>query len=222
MSQKASESDRPANFNRPPACLVFFGLEADCQIEQLHAAYHRLAQEMHPDAGGDAKQFKKLQANYSRATQFVKKRAKLGNVKPHNFQLSPFLNFREERAKFWKRFAIGSGITSLGLLVAWSLGFGGLATLVCFFAAVIIVLPVLLSSLRPMAVGIIFLTMLTIFLVLAASTADNDDLLQWVSNPKKKIARNHLIMICIQVGLFATTLGCGIGWLISFANHDDS
>ena len=50
-----------------PACLVTLGLTYPCQVEDVKRAYRRLAKTHHPDHGGDAAQFRVVQAAYEAA-----------------------------------------------------------------------------------------------------------------------------------------------------------
>lgn len=55
-----------------PQFLEVLGLEVGCDQEAVNAAYRSLAKKHHPDHGGDAKDFKRLQAAYEEALATVK------------------------------------------------------------------------------------------------------------------------------------------------------
>lgn len=54
-----------------PPCAKALGLRPQFTAEQVRAAYRQLAKQYHPDAGGDAQQFRELQRNYEQAIKMV-------------------------------------------------------------------------------------------------------------------------------------------------------
>jgi hypothetical protein len=48
-------------------CFDVLGLTAEATVDEIKAAYRRLAMERHPDRGGDEKEFVELQAAYEEA-----------------------------------------------------------------------------------------------------------------------------------------------------------
>jgi len=54
-----------------PECFIGLGLPAGATEEEIRAAYRRLARATHPDAGGNAEDFKKIQAWYEQAIMFA-------------------------------------------------------------------------------------------------------------------------------------------------------
>ncbi len=54
---------------RRQPCFEFLGLSSNCSRQDIKRAYRRVARELHPDKGGDARQFIALKENYERALQ---------------------------------------------------------------------------------------------------------------------------------------------------------
>jgi hypothetical protein len=55
-----------------PACVKAMGLRLPCTEEDLKAAYRQLAEQHHPDRGGDRKLFARLKSQYEEATAFLR------------------------------------------------------------------------------------------------------------------------------------------------------
>jgi hypothetical protein len=53
-----------------PGCLRALGLRWPCSEEDLRTAYRRLAEQVHPDRGGDPREFLKLQRQFEAAMSF--------------------------------------------------------------------------------------------------------------------------------------------------------
>lgn len=72
MREDGPRSDRP----RPVAVpsLHALGLHQRATLEQVETAFRELAKITHPDAGGDAASFKRLQRNYEIAKRYVMRR----------------------------------------------------------------------------------------------------------------------------------------------------
>lgn len=60
-----------ANY-RTPRCLKVLGLKPPCTESQVKSAYRRLAQELHPDRGGDIRRFRLLAEQFEKALQYVR------------------------------------------------------------------------------------------------------------------------------------------------------
>src|SRR5436190_4669696 len=58
-----------------PDFLVTLGLIPPCTVEDVKQAYLTKVKTAHPDAGGDANEFRKLQEAFERATEWAKFRA---------------------------------------------------------------------------------------------------------------------------------------------------
>lgn len=54
-----------------PACLEELGLTAGCTREEVMAAYRQRVKLVHPDRGGDRRQFDRLQQRFREAIQLV-------------------------------------------------------------------------------------------------------------------------------------------------------
>ncbi len=54
-----------------PACLAALGLKLPCNSEQVRQAYHRLAEHLHPDRGGDRRRFSQLQKDFELSLRFL-------------------------------------------------------------------------------------------------------------------------------------------------------
>jgi len=61
-----------------PACLRSLGLELPCSEVDVKRAYRRLAEQLHPDRGGDAKRFLKLQQDFHAAMEFLDRQRPAG------------------------------------------------------------------------------------------------------------------------------------------------
>ncbi len=55
-----------------PACLLALGLQLPCTPTDVKRAYRRLAKELHPDRGGDRRQFMELQRNCEASLRFLR------------------------------------------------------------------------------------------------------------------------------------------------------
>ena len=59
---------------RPPLCLEALGLDDTATPDQVLSAYRQLARDVHPDHGGNPKDFKRLQSNFEQALALSKSR----------------------------------------------------------------------------------------------------------------------------------------------------
>ena len=55
-----------------PGCIRSLGLEMPCTEAQVKQAYRRLAEDLHPDRGGDQRRFMLLQKQYEEALTFLR------------------------------------------------------------------------------------------------------------------------------------------------------
>ncbi len=58
-----------------PRCLLALGLVMPCTAEDVLAAYRRKVKTLHPDHGGDRREFLRLQAHFEEAMAFVENKA---------------------------------------------------------------------------------------------------------------------------------------------------
>jgi hypothetical protein len=56
-----------------PACLIALGLRLPCNQEQVRQAYHRMAENLHPDRGGERRRFAQLRRDFEMSLQFLQK-----------------------------------------------------------------------------------------------------------------------------------------------------
>ncbi|MEX0610620.1 MAG: hypothetical protein WD229_00755, partial [Pirellulales bacterium] len=56
-----------------PRCILALGLTMPCTTEDVLAAYRRKVKRMHPDRGGDQREFLRLQAHFEQAMAFLAK-----------------------------------------------------------------------------------------------------------------------------------------------------
>jgi hypothetical protein len=54
-----------------PRCILALGLVMPCTTEDVLAAYRRKVKQLHPDRGGDRREFLRLQAHFEQAMAFV-------------------------------------------------------------------------------------------------------------------------------------------------------
>ncbi|HEY3393272.1 MAG TPA: J domain-containing protein [Lacipirellulaceae bacterium] len=54
-----------------PRCILALGLTLPCTSDDILAAYRRKVKKLHPDRGGDRRQFLRLQANFEQAMALV-------------------------------------------------------------------------------------------------------------------------------------------------------
>jgi hypothetical protein len=54
-----------------PRCILALGLVMPCTSEDVLAAYRRKVKQLHPDRGGDRREFLRLQAHFEQAMAFV-------------------------------------------------------------------------------------------------------------------------------------------------------
>ena len=57
-----------------PRCILALGLVMPCTTEDVLAAYRRKVKQLHPDRGGDRREFLRLQAHFEQAMAFVENR----------------------------------------------------------------------------------------------------------------------------------------------------
>ncbi len=56
-----------------PRCILALGLTMPCTAEDVLAAYRRKVKRLHPDRGGDRREFLRLQAHFEQAMALVSK-----------------------------------------------------------------------------------------------------------------------------------------------------
>jgi hypothetical protein len=54
-----------------PRCILALGLTMPCTADDIRAAYRRKVKRLHPDRGGDRRQFLRLQAHFEQALAVV-------------------------------------------------------------------------------------------------------------------------------------------------------
>ena len=59
---------------RTPRCISALGLTMPCTADEVRAAYRRKVKHLHPDRGGDRRQFLRLQAHFEEALAVVDER----------------------------------------------------------------------------------------------------------------------------------------------------
>lgn len=57
-----------------PRCILALGLTLPCTADEVRAAYRRKVKRLHPDRGGDRRQFLRLQAHFEEALAVVAER----------------------------------------------------------------------------------------------------------------------------------------------------
>lgn len=57
-----------------PRCILALGLVLPCTAEDVLAAYRRKVKKLHPDRGGDRREFLRLQVHFEEAMAFVENR----------------------------------------------------------------------------------------------------------------------------------------------------
>lgn len=57
-----------------PRCILALGLTLPCDEDQVLAAYRSKVKHMHPDVGGDRREFLRLQAHFEQAMAFISQR----------------------------------------------------------------------------------------------------------------------------------------------------
>jgi hypothetical protein len=63
-----------------PPCMQALELTLPCTEEQVLAAYRRRVKDLHPDRGGDLRQFLQLQKHFEQAMHLVRSQAKIHTV----------------------------------------------------------------------------------------------------------------------------------------------
>jgi hypothetical protein len=56
-----------------PQCILALGLVMPCTADEVLAAYRRRVKQLHPDRGGDRREFLRLQAHFEQAMALVEK-----------------------------------------------------------------------------------------------------------------------------------------------------
>ena len=54
-----------------PRCILALGLTMPCTADDILVAYRRKVKQLHPDRGGDRREFLRLQAHFEQAMAFV-------------------------------------------------------------------------------------------------------------------------------------------------------
>jgi hypothetical protein len=54
-----------------PRCILALGLTMPCTADEVLIAYRRKVKQLHPDRGGDRREFMRLQAHFEQAMAFV-------------------------------------------------------------------------------------------------------------------------------------------------------
>jgi hypothetical protein len=57
-----------------PRCILALGLTFPCTADDILAAYRRKVKKLHPDRGGDRRQFLRLQAHFEQALALVREK----------------------------------------------------------------------------------------------------------------------------------------------------
>jgi hypothetical protein len=57
-----------------PRCILAFGLTMPCTADDVRAAYRRKVKQLHPDLGGDRREFLRLQAHFEQAMEFLEEK----------------------------------------------------------------------------------------------------------------------------------------------------
>ena len=57
-----------------PRCILALGLVMPCTSEEILTAYRRKVKQLHPDRGGNRREFLRLQAHFEQAMAFVENR----------------------------------------------------------------------------------------------------------------------------------------------------
>ena len=58
-----------------PRCILALGLTMPCTADDILVAYRRKVKELHPDRGGDRREFLRLQAHFEQAMAFIETNA---------------------------------------------------------------------------------------------------------------------------------------------------
>jgi hypothetical protein len=56
-----------------PRCILALGLTLPCNSEDILAAYRRKVKTLHPDRGGNRREFMRLQSHFEQAMNFIQK-----------------------------------------------------------------------------------------------------------------------------------------------------
>lgn len=64
-----------------PRCILALGLTMPCTSADILAAYRRKVKTMHPDVGGDRREFLRLQAHFEQAMTLVSERVERPSVR---------------------------------------------------------------------------------------------------------------------------------------------
>ena len=57
-----------------PRCILALGLTMPCTADDVLAAYRRKVKQLHPDLGGDRREFLRLQAHFEQAMEFLEEK----------------------------------------------------------------------------------------------------------------------------------------------------
>ncbi len=79
MSAAVRHAPSWASSDSPP-CMQALDLTLPCTEEQVLAAYRRRVKDMHPDRGGDLRQFLQLQKHFEQAMHLARSQAKIRTV----------------------------------------------------------------------------------------------------------------------------------------------
>ncbi|MCP4191518.1 MAG: J domain-containing protein [Planctomycetaceae bacterium] len=186
-----------------------------CTEESIKAAYRLLAQQLHPDHGGDAERFRQLQQDYEVALKRFKQPLKRPVVVPPYVPQAPLQ--RRVRRRPFRRAMI---VTMVLGLVALVLPVDGRRLLLALMPAVVgmVFIPILLASWKPHLSGLLCLVTLPVWIVIALALFGNDRFGKAVISPESAEFGDYLLL-----SIFAAAISLGLsillGALFSFSNH---
>ncbi|MDG2382134.1 MAG: J domain-containing protein [Pirellulaceae bacterium] len=186
-----------------------------CTEEEIKAAYRGLAQQLHPDHGGDAERFRRLQQDYEVALERLKQPLKKPVVVTPYVPQAPVK--RRVRRRPFRRAMIVLIILSLVSLV---LPADGRKLLFALLPAVLgmVFVPVLLTAWKPHLSGLLCLVTTPVWIVIAVALALNDRFGNAILSPETAEFGDYLLLSIFAV---AISLGLSIllGTLFSFSNN---
>lgn len=186
----------------------------DCTEEELKAAYRQLAQQLHPDHGGDAERFQSLQGEYEAALKRIREPTR----RIVNTDYVPRSPVRRRRPrKFVQRAAIASIIlVAFAIVLPRELRLGLLALLPAL--VVFLIVPLVMASMKPHISGIIFLVLSPVLMVTIVGIGLSEPVRAILGADGAARDQNYVLLAIVftAISLFASTL---LGMLFSVSSQ---
>lgn len=163
--------ETPNSLDDPVSQLTKLSRKPGCTVEEIKAAYLRFAEQLHPDRGGNAEQFRRLQKEYEAAQT----RLERGYVVPAGSK--PFVPWPVEPRFLTDMHVIGGlGVLLVLVLIGCLLPPGGLVAFgsLIISALILVLLPMILASSGSRVVALILVVVIPLSLASVVVLSQSD------------------------------------------------